>query len=410
MHLLSNSLVLSVLFFLSGFFSATETALFSLSKLEKRRLATDYGVVGKWIIQSLENPQRTLGTILIGNLLVNTLAAAVAALIALEYAGKARLGYVMAVFTIILIFFCEILPKVSAVRNNQKIALSTAIPLRVFSFILFPVWYCLQAITDAVLKNIGRGKKDAVDAYSAEELKTMVKIGEEDGVIDRQERRMIQKLFELGERPVRQIMTPRIDLAALDVDDPTDRHIEMIRKYHFSHFPVYKETVDHILGVVSVQEYMLSRLRDIKSIIKQPLFVPETKRIDNLLDEFRKTNKNFAVCVDEYGGTAGVATLEDILEEIFGEFYDEYAQTENPIRYVGRQEYIVDGKIALQDFNENFSTHLKAQEATTLAGFILEHLGEVPAKDKVLQLPECEMRIHDMIRQRIRSVIVKKAG
>ena len=402
-----NFFFLLVLFVFSGFFSGSETALFSLSRIEKRRLEERHPRLARWTLNHLARPRRTLITLLTGNMIVNTLAASAATLLALDLWGPKGLGAALAVFTVLLILFGEITPKILAVRNNEALALLVSIPLEFFAVLFFPLRRLTRLITDRILGWLIPEKKEHPDQISEEELKALVKIGEEEGVLDRQERHMIQKIFEFGERPVRSIMTPRTDMAALKRDDPAARHMELIRKYHFSHFPVYDTTADQMVGVVPVQEYMLSPARELAPLLRPPYFVPATKRIDDLLTEFRKRGESFAVCVDEYGGTAGIVTLEDILEEIFGEFYDEYAKVENPIRPLGPQEFLVDAKVSLSDFNDYFSTHLKAREASTLAGFILEKLGELPEKGKVLKTPEGDFRVHEMVRQRILTVAVR---
>ena len=407
MPLLLSLVLLVILFLLSGFFSGTETALFSLSRIERRRLAENHPHLAKRVTFHLEHPRRALITILIGNMLVNTLASAIATLIVYETWGPRWLGLAMAGFTLALILFGEITPKVLAVRRNETLALFSGFALEVFAVFFYPIRRGARLISDWILSLLIHEKMDQPDLMSEAELRALVKIGEEEGVLDREEHYMIQKIFELGERHVKAIMTPRTDLVALNADDPAEQQIEIIQKYHFSHMPVYQNSKDHILGVLSVQEYVLSPVPDIRSVLKQPLFVPETKRIDDLLEEFRRKEQSFAVCVDEYGGTAGIVTQEDILEEIFGEFYDEYAKVENPVRPLGHGEFIVEAKISLADFNEYFSMHLKAGEASTLGGFILEKLGEVPEKGKYVKTPECDIRINDLIRQRIHTVIVR---
>jgi len=340
---------------------------------------------------------------------VNILASSIATLIALEYFGVGGVSAVLAVFTVLLILVGEILPKVIAVRINETFSLVTAVPLRLFSILFFPLRIVAQKITDQVLSWIPSKKKfESVEQISQEDLKALIKIGEREGVLDGEERHMMQKLFELGERPVKDIMTPRVDLKVLDFEDSREEHIEIIRKYHKTRFPVYQESRDNILGVVSAQEYVLHPELKTEELIKQPLFIPETKRIDDLLAEFRTKNEDFAICVDEYGGTAGVVTMEDILEEIFGEFYDEYAEVENPIRPYGPKEYLVEAKIPLSEFNEYFRCNLKAEEASTLGGFIFERLGEIPAPGKVVGLKNIEIRIHQVIRKRrLHRVVVK---
>jgi putative hemolysin len=244
---------------------------------------------------------------------------------------------------------------------------------------------------------------------SEKELKVLVKIGEEEGILGGQERHMIQKLLDLGERPVKDIMTPRTDLIGLDIEELPEKHEELIRKYHFTRLPVFQGSLDHILGVVESQNYLLREPRpDVKQVMHEPLFVPESKRIDDLLETFKIKNERFAVCVDEFGGTAGVVTQEDILEEIFGEFYDEYAKVENPIRRLGEDHYLVEGKVNLQEFNNFFSSHLTAEEATTLGGYLFEKMGVVPVKGAVLNTEHFDFVIQDMVRQRIHQVTVRR--
>lgn len=408
MNVLVSSLSLGGLLVLSALFSAAETALFSLSKMERRRLKESHPKLSPWVFFHLEHPRQALAAVLIGNLFVNVLATALVTLLALEFLGRDWSGVLVAAFSVILILFCEIIPKVWAVHKNETLSLAFAVPLRIFSTVIYPVRRVTRWVTDWILKMIIKEKREISESISAEELRALVKIGEEEGLLDRQERHMIQKIFRMGEQHVKDIMTPRVEVRGLDVEDPSSQHLALMKAYHHRHFPVYKGSLDNVLGVISVQDYMLSDKKDLTGLLKQPLFVPETKRIDDLLSELRNQKQTFAVCVDEYGGTAGIVTLEDILEEIFGEFYDEYAQVENPIHAAGPHEYSVEAKIPLAAFNEHFSLELEAREASTLGGFILERLGTVPKKGDVLKLPECEIRVQEVLRQRsIRSVLVK---
>ncbi len=402
-------LVLGVLFLLSFFFSASETALFSLSKLDKRKLKEQYPHLSRWIFEHLEKPRKTLATVLIGNLFVNSLATATVTLLVLRLSGNAGLGAWMAVFTVFLIIFCEMFPKILAVRARIKVALFVSLPLKFFAALFAPFRVLMRFATDRILSLLVHEKIEQSDMISERELKVLVRIGEEEGVLGGQERHMIQKLLDLGERPVKDIMTPRTDLVGLDIEESSERHEELIRKYQFTRLPVFQGSLDHILGVVESQNYLLQEPRpDVKRVMRESLFVPESKRIDDLLETFRIKSERFAVCVDEFGGTAGVVTQEDILEEIFGEFYDEYAKVENPIRRMGEDLYLVEGKVSLQEFNEFFSSHLAAEEAATLGGYLFEKMGVVPVKGAVLNTEAFDFVIQDMIRQRIHQVMVRR--
>ncbi|MFA5167720.1 MAG: hemolysin family protein [Candidatus Omnitrophota bacterium] len=409
MDITLHCVVLGVLFLFSFFFSASETALFSLSKLDKRKLKEQYPHLSKWIFEHLQTPRKTLGTVLIGNLAVNVLATATVTLVALKLFGSARLSMIMAAFTVFLIVFCEMFPKILAVRSRVKMALLVSLPLKFFAVLFTPFRILMRSATDRILSFLVHEKIDQSDMISEKELKVLVKIGEEEGVLGGQERYMIQKLLDLGERPVKDIMTPRTDLIGLDIEESSEKHEALIRKFHFSRMPVFQGSIDHILGVVESQSYLLQEpLPDVKQVMLEPLFVPASKRIDDLLETFRNKNERFAVCVDEFGGTAGAVTQEDILEEIFGEFYDEYAKAENPIRRLGEDLYLVEGKVSLPEFNDFFSSHLVAEEAATLGGYLFEKMGVVPVKGAVLNTGQFDFVIQDMIRQRIHQIMVRR--
>ena len=407
MNMAFHGILLGVLFLLAAYFAGTETALFSLSRIERRRLLEKFPRLGKLVGDLLTHPRRAIVTLLIGNNVVHIAAAAIATLLALEYFGRPGVGLVMTGFTLLLIFFGEFLPKIFAVRNNEQLALITAPFLEIFSVVFLPLRRVIQWASDGILGILIPETKESPQLISAQELKTLVKIGEEEGILNREERRMIQKLFELGERPVRSIMTPRTDLVALCLRDPWERQFEVMRKFHFSHFPVYQDSIDQITGMVLTQEVILSGETDLGKFVKPVGYVPELKLIDELLRDFQKTSDRFVVCVDEFGGTAGMVTLEDILEEIFGEFYDEYARPEQLIRDMGAGEYMVEAKIPLTQFNEFFHSRLRSKEAETLSGFILERLGRVPRKNDSLDFSNFHFHISDMARQRIVKVMVR---
>ena len=401
--------ILIVLFFLSFFFSASETALFALSKLDKRKLKEQYPVLSKWIFEHLQTPRKTLGTVLIGNLIVNTWATAIVTLMVLEYSGQKRLGIAMVAFMTFLIIICEVFPKILAVRSKIKVSLLVSFPLQIFAVLLAPFRHGMRYVSERILSFIIHEKIDHSDMISEKELKVLVKIGEEEGVLRGQERYMIQKLLDLGERSVKDIMTPRIDMIGLDNEDSSEKHEEVIKKFKYSQVPVFQGSLDHILGVVNSQDYLLHEPSpSVKQVMREPLFVPESKRIDDLLETFRTRGEDLAICVDEYGGTAGIVTQEDILEEIFGEYYDEYAQVEQPIRRSTLDTFIVEGKLPLQEFNEYFAARLNAEDANTLGGYLLEKMGVVPAKGAKFSTEEFEFTIQAMIRQRIHQVQVRK--
>lgn len=404
----ASLLLLAVLFLLSGFFSIAETAFFSLSKLDRDFIKRNHPQIGKWVLLQLEKPRKTLSTILIGNLVSNIWATALVASESYAVGGAQAAVIVTTLFGILLTLFAEMAPKVLALRLKIPIALFSALPMLVFSFLFTPVQYCMKFLTDRVFRVLVREKSDSKNALSEDELKVLVSIGEEEGVLDADERKRLHELFELGNRPVREIMTPRTDLAGLDADQPAEKHFEIIRKNHYSLMPVFQSSMDQIIGVVDTQTYLLVEDARLRQIMKKPVFIPETKKISDLLAEFRAEGEDFAVCVDEHGGTAGVVTLEDILEEIFGEFEDEYSKPKEPIRELDDHSFLVEAKISLDDFNEFFKNALHSESETTLGGYLMEQLGEIPAKGMRFENEHFDFQVQDMQRQRIRTVVVRR--
>lgn len=404
--LISHSAVLIALFLLSAFFSSAETALFSLSQIERRRLAQQHPRVGKVVEKLLSEPRRTLITILISNNLVNVAAASVVTLLAISQFGEEGVGVTIALFSLTLIVFGEIIPKVFAARNDMLFSLVCAIPLDIIARIFLPLRIVFRTISNYVLSFLIKDKTQT-DLISEDELKALVRISEEEGALRKEEEKMIRHLIDLGKRHVKQIMVPRPDLVAFNIEDGREALVELIKKYHHTYIPVYEGNLDHVIGVIAVQEFMLDTKGRLQEMIRQPVFIPETKPIDEALEEFRSAQKEFAICVDEYGGTAGLVTVEDILEEIFGEFYDEYAKTEPPVKKL-ESGHSVQAIISLHDLNEKLGLRLKSEDSETLGGWILERLGRIPRAHESFTFEGFEFEITEVTKQRILRVMIRK--
>ncbi|MBI4394983.1 MAG: HlyC/CorC family transporter [Candidatus Omnitrophica bacterium] len=407
-YLFSQLISLFILLAFSAFFSGSEAAVFSLSKLEKKRLSTQHPRAWKTISTLLERPRRTLITILIGNMVVNTMATFLATLIALHLLGPRGVVWIIPLFTFILVIIGELTPKVFAVRHNEWFAFFFAFPLDFFARLLFPIRRLVRLIADRVLSILVHEKKSDADLISETELMALARIGEEEGAIKPEEGEMIENLIHLGDRMVREIMTPRTDLVAFDIEAGREKLIALIEQFHFSYVPVYEKTLDQLLGVISTQEFMLDDQKRLRELIAPPYYIPETKPIDELLQEFQKTGTRVAVCVDEYGGTAGLVTLEDILEEIFGEFYDEYAKADPLIKTTGDGVFLVHGKVGLHELNESLGISLTSETSETLNGWLLEQFGKIPKPNESFRWEGIEFQIKEMLRQRILKVEIRK--
>ena len=400
--------LLIILLALSAFFSGSETAIFSLSKIEKRRLSRQHPIVWKTISALLGAPRRTLVTILIGNMIVNTMAVCLVTLVVLKLLGPEGVGWVITVFTFVLIVTSELTPKVFAVRNNEWVALLSAIPLDLFARFIYPIRWVVRWTADRALSFLVHEKKREADLISESELKALARIGEEEGALRPEERDMIQKLIGFGDRIVREIMVPRTDLITFDLEEGRDRLTGLIRQFHFSYFPVYERSIDNLIGVISTQRFMLSDQDQWRALIEPLHYVPETKRIDELLQDFQKMKRRVAICIDEHGGTAGLVTMEDILEEIFGEFYDEYAKAEPLVKALGGDHFLVQGKIGLHELQEHLGIRLESQTCETLSGWLMEQLGHIPTEHESFRWGGVEFYMHDVFQQRVNKVEIRK--
>ncbi|MBI4357759.1 MAG: HlyC/CorC family transporter [Candidatus Omnitrophica bacterium] len=407
-HLILQLALLVVLLALSAFFSGSEAAIFSLSKLEKRRLSNQHPHAWKTISKLLDRPRRTLVTILIGNMVVNTMAIAIVTSVSIEWLGPSGVGWTIALFTFVLVITSELTPKVFAVRYDEWFALFSAVPLDFIARVLFPARRLIRWVTDAVLSLLVEEKHGSADLISESELKALARIGEEEGALKAEEGEMIQNLINLGNRMAREIMTPRTDLITFNIEEGREKLVAIIKQFHFSYIPVYEKTLDNLLGVISTQEFMLDNQNRLRELVVAPNYVPETKSIDELLQEFQKTGNRVAICVDEYGGTAGLVTLEDILEEIFGEFYDEYAKAEPLVKTIGEDLFLVHGKIGLHELNESLGLTLASETSETLSGWLLEQFGKIPKQHESLRWKGIHFYIKEVLRQRILKVEIRK--
>jgi putative hemolysin len=373
--------ILLLLLFLSAFFSGVETAFISLSKIRLQHLKEKKKKGIDLVMKLRENRERLLITILIGNNFVNIAASALATSVAIDLFGSSGVGIVIGVMTLLILIFGEITPKTIAMGANEWIAIHTAKTIRFLEFIFFPLIIILEKQTSIMSKPFKGKKKPAI---TEEEIISVVNLGKEIGEVKEDEREMIHNIFKFGDQTAEDIMVPRTQIYAIDSNENLFNVIDEIMEEGYSRIPVYEETIDNIIGILYLKDlmrYLANEKKEvnIKDIIKPALYVPESMPIDYLLKKLKKAKNHIAIVVDEHGGFSGIVTIEDMIEEIVGEIYDETDKEEVYIRKITPNKYIVKGETEISYLNNKLKLDIeKSEEYETISGFILETIKRMP--------------------------------
>ena len=404
--LFDQLVVLFVLLLLSGFFSSAETALFSISRAKARHIAKEKGLTNALIKKMKDDPHRLLSTILIGNNLVNVGAAALATAMMIELVASNAVGIATGIMTALILIFGEIIPKSLATRNNVLIARLVILPLYWLSILFAPIIYLLNFIPKLTRKV---QRKSSV---TEEELMTFVEVVEEEGGIEEEEKELIHNIFEFDDTSASEIMTPRADMFVINVND--DLNVEAIIRSGFSRIPVIEEDIDHVIGILNIKDLFMHQVTsakqtDVRRVMSEPYFVPENKKLDHLLQEFKRRKQHLAIVVDEHGGVSGLISLEDALEEIVGEIVDETDKVEPHIVKLNKNEWRVLGKSEIDDVNEELEMDIPdTKEYDTFSGYILDQIGRIPQEKEDINLGDFVVTVNQMDGTRIKEYIVKK--
>ncbi len=410
-------LIFLLLLIISAFFSASETAFFSFSSTELERLRGKTDFQSRLIVQLMTYPKKLLITIVIGNTIVNIGAASLATVLTLDICQTLNIDLQIGILidvivvTFVILIFSEIVPKFGAVRNAKYLARRFAFPLTLIYYLFLPMVSIFYTLTQW-LTTIFRIHKNKL-LLSDQELRSLLDFVEEKGTLEKAEKEMIHSIFEFGETTVREIMVPRIDMVCVPLDIEFNKLLDLIRKNLHNRIPVYKERVDNIIGILFVKDLLVyldqptSSEVNLEKLVRPAYFVPGQKKIDELLREFQSQRIQMAIVVDEYGGTSGLVTLEDIIEEIFGDIQDEH-DLELPLyQQLNETEIIIDGSMDLGEIKEILKINLPAAEGvTTLAGFLYGQFGSVPQEKQSIQFNGYEFVIEKIIRRRIKQVRV----
>ncbi|MGN1326953.1 MAG: hemolysin family protein [Clostridia bacterium] len=424
--MLSSIIVLVILIFLNAFFAATEMAFVSLNDNKIKMMAKEKNKKAIKIQKMLDNPSKFLATIQIGITLAGFLSSAFAADTFADKLAPILNNWLpsigigtwksisIVIITIILSYFTlvlgELVPKRIAMKYSEKIAFASCGIIKVISVITAPFVKFLTVSTNAISKLFGvTGEEE--DTVTEEEIKMLINEGKENGTIEETETEMINNVFEFNDKVVSEIMVPRTEIFALDMNLSISEVIEELSEdTRYSRIPVYNETIDEIKGVVYIKDILISQKNKnvrIRNLMKEAYFVPENKFVNELFDDLRKNKKQIAIVVDEYGGTAGMVTMEDILEEIVGEIYDEYDEEDVKYKKIDENTFSIEGSVAIYDVEKILNIEIEEGEYDTLAGYLIEKLGRIP-KDKEKPVIETEKAIYKIEKVKDKKIISVK--
>ena len=403
-----------VLLSLSAFFSGAEAAFFSLKDSNRKQHR-----INSQVSNLLTNPRRLLITILTGNTIVNSAMAFFAAIITADIALSvgANLPLLLIAETIILsiviLLVSEITPKILALRNSEVFANKVALPIRIFGVFLFPLAALLYKFTHIITSWIPHEKEELFD--SEDELRILADLGADRGTLKDEERRMIKSVFDLDETLVREIMVPRIDIIGMEQMTSVRDAIDIIRQNRFSKFPLFEDSIDKIRGILYAKDvlpYINSNDNNgikLTSLMRKPFFVPETKQIDDLLKDFQERRENIAIVVDEFGGTGGLVTVEDIVEEVVGEIHDEFDEEARLLHSLGNGRWLVDAKTTINDLVDEIPIDFPDdREYDTLGGFMFEQFGDIPNVEDVTEYQNYSFRVKSLAENRILKIVLTK--
>ncbi|MDI6799894.1 MAG: hemolysin family protein [Actinomycetota bacterium] len=403
---------------LSAFSSMSETAITSVNKLRIKQLAMEKDEKAIFLEKLLDDPSRFLATTLFLNNVVNIAAASLATVVIAEYVSNYAAAVSTGVVTFFVLVYGEITPKTFAAQNAENLSLRLVKPVLFLSFILYPVAHLLIGIANLFIRLFGGNPLNKGPFVTEEDLKTLVIVGEEAGVIEEEEKDMIHSIFEFGDTMVKEVMIPRIDIVAVEDNSSIKDLLDVIVEKGHSRIPVYESTVDNMVGIVYAKDLLANprenRLNSlIKGLIHPAYYVPETMKLDDLLREFRNRKTHMAIVVDEYGGTAGLVTIEDVLEEIVGEIFDEYDLETVMLERLDDNNIRVDARLSIDEINEVLGIDLSDVDYETIGGFVYNLIGKIPTTGETVDfdLPDgwrLTFVVEKVIKRRISKILITK--
>ena len=401
-----------ILLCLSAFFSSSETALTTVNQIRMRTLADNGDKRAARVLHVTGNPGKMLSAILIGNNIVNLSASSISTSLAIHLFGNTGAGIATGILTFLILIFGEVTPKTMATIKADSMSLTAAAPIGFLMKILTPVIFIINKLSLGLMFLLHVNIKDAQKKMTEEELRTIVDVSQENGVIEHEERDMIHNLFDFGDAEAKEIMVPRIDMTFVQADATYQEVLDIFRQDMFTRLPVYEDSTDNVIGIINMKDFLLQNDTpefSVRNLLREPYFTYEHKNTADLFLEMRKSSISLAIVLDEYGVTAGLITLEDLLEEIVGEIRDEYdADEEDDITRISDREFYVLGSANLNDVSEALSLHFTSDDYDTIGGYCLGLLDHLPEKNEIILTDNnILLRIDRMEKNRIERIYIR---
>lgn len=410
--------IIILLVALSALTSAVETAITASSKAKLLSMLDDESVKKKSKVKRAidlkENQTRNISSILVGNNIINLSASAMMTFYVSKIFGSYFIALGTGILTLVILIFGEVAPKNVAVHIPETVLITLSGPTKIVVTILYPIAVIVQKLAGLVARLFGIDVSNDIETYTEEELKTMVDLSHAGGLIEEEEKEMIHNVFELDERTARDVMVPRIDMVSVSLDATYEEVNEIFRKEQFTRLPVYEESIDNIIGILNVKDLLLLEDNErhnfeIKNIIRKAVYVYEKKKVLEILESLKEERANIAIVLDEYGATAGMVTLEDVIEEIVGDINDEYDLTEDEaIKKISENEFIIEGSANITDVYEATGIDLATDEVESIGGVILSKTDDIPKRGQAVLLDNCKLQVLEMDGNRISKIKLTK--
>lgn len=400
--------------FLSAFFSSSETAFIAIQRFRMENMVQNKVKGARRVSRMIGRPEKLLSTILLGNNFVNVAAAALGTAIAIEFWGERGVLFATIAVTFILLIFAETTPKTIATRHAERLSLLFARPIEMISWLFTPLVIVLSWIASGFSRIVG-GHLVPRSLASEEEIRAMISVGHKEGTVEEAEAEMLHKVFEFGDRPVREVMIPRPDVISIEQGSRVSDFLALYAESPLSRFPVYQENMDNVVGILSVKDVLMAQAKGaitgrslIDEMVRPAYFAPETKPINELFAEMRDKNFRMCVVVDEFGGTAGIVSLTRLVEEIVGPVGDELAEIEKEYEIINEYTFQIDGSMRIEEVNEEMGLELPEGDYETVAGFVLHLLGHIPRPNEQLRYRGMKLVITEMRGLKIDKILLTK--